>query len=69
MVAGQLAHPRVEAARAVRKENFALADVTGVDEQVSRCRVRRVVLEPDVGPMVAERDPRRLSAPFAVNQR
>src|SRR4051812_6729380 len=68
VVARELAHLRRAGAGAVREEDLALADAARIDRDLARRRVRRVVLIVESGAEVAERDPRRLAAPAAVDQ-
>src|SRR6188508_70373 len=68
VVARQRADSGAEAAGAVREEDLALADLAGIDQQVARCRVRGVVLVPDIGTFLAERDPGGLPTPLAMDE-
>src|SRR4051794_27955298 len=69
VVSRKLAELRRERHAAVRDEDLALGQVTAVDDDLARCRMRRVVLEPDRQLVIAEWDPAALAAPAAVNQR
>ena len=57
-----------EAGRAVRKENFGLADPAGVKQQLPRAWVARVVLVVEPGVQVAKRHPGRLAAPTGLDK-
>ena len=57
VVGRELADLRARRAGAVREEDLALADATRIDRELTRRRVRCVVLVVDARPEVAERDP------------
>src|SRR3954451_16098292 len=67
VVAGELADDAREQAAAVRQEDLGLAEAAGVEEDLPRRRVARVVLEADADVELAERDPGRLAAPAHVD--
>src|SRR4051812_24833811 len=67
VVPGQLADDAREQAAAVGQEDLGLAEAAGVEEDLARRRVARVVLEADAELELAERDPRRLAAPAHVD--
>src|SRR6188508_2671321 len=68
VIARERADPGAEAARSVRKEDLAFADLPGVDEELSRCRMAGVILIAHGRSPVAERDPGGLAAPLAVDE-
>ena len=68
VVGGELPDLRGRRAAAVREEDLAFADAARVDRQLSGRRVRGVVLVFETRPEVAERDPRRLARPAAVDE-
>src|SRR5439155_1392868 len=68
VVPGQLAELAREGACAIREEDLALGQLPGVDQQLSWGRMRGVVLVADAHLQVAERNPRGLAAPAAVDE-
>src|SRR3954454_25328722 len=67
VVAGELADDAREQAAAVRQEDLGLAEAAGVEQDLPRRRMARVVLEADADVELAERDPGRLAAPPHVD--
>src|SRR5690349_5413912 len=66
-VGRELADLRRRRAAAVREEDLALADPARVDRERAGRRVRGVVLVLEPRSEIAERDPRRLARPAAVD--
>src|SRR5919109_5489566 len=67
VVPGKLADDAREQAAAVRQQDLGLAEAAGVEQDLARRGVARVVLEPEAHVELAERDPRRLAAPAHVD--
>src|ERR1700694_2355218 len=68
VVARELSDLAREQRRAVREQDLGLADAAGVEQQMSRRRVTRVVLEAEAEIEVAQRDPGGLTAPPRLNE-
>ncbi len=68
VVAGELARLAREVRVAVRNEHLGLADAAGIEDDLSRMRIRRGVLGAQSEIEAAERHPHRLAAPAHVQQ-
>ena len=68
VVAGELAHLAREMHAAIGEQDFGLADATGIEDDLARCRIAGVVLVGDAEIEIAERHPDPLAAPADMDR-
>src|SRR5262249_6861550 len=63
MVAGELTHLAGEMHAAIGKQDFGFADAAGIEDDLARRRIARMVFVADAEIKVTKRHPHRLAAP------